>query len=162
MGLKHEDMAEVSDDFVNSLKAVRGEFQNTKAGTIGNRILAHVFSTLFPIAFVGFLLFWSGINWPLSSESWLFIVFAILTFFVGLALHRSINSRYVFDEDGIQEFRGSGKLKVSIRWDELSKVEYRESRGIKSFTLVTDSSSLHLEFYKSLSEEIGRIESAHQ
>jgi hypothetical protein len=151
-------MAEVSDDFVASLKAVRGEFQNTRAGGIGNRILAHVFSTLFPIVFVGFLIFWSGLEWPLTSENWLFVVFSILTCLVGIMLHRTINSRYVFDEDGVQEFRGSGNLKQTIRWDELAKVEYRESRGIKSFTLITEKSSMHLEYYQSLSEEIAKVE----
>jgi len=155
-------MAEVTDDFVNNLKAVRGEFENTRVGRIGNRILAHLFSTLFPIVFVGFLFFLPEVSWPFSSESWLFVVFAILTFFVGMALHRRINSHYLFDEDGVREFRGSGKLNASIRWEELVKVEYRESRGIKSFTLVTESDSMHLELYKSLSEEIARMESAHQ
>lgn len=152
-------MAEVSEDFVDSLKAVRGAFQNTKGGRIGNRILAHVFSTLFPLVFIGYLIFWSGVSWPLSGESWLFIVFAILTCGVGIVLHRTINSRYVFGEEGIEEFRGNGLLKNSIRWQDLTKVEYRESRGIRSFTLETQNNSMHLELYKGLSEALTAIES---
>ena len=151
-------MAEVSDDFMASLKAVRGKFQNTRGGRIGNRVLAHVFSTLFPIVFVGYLIFWSGVSWPLSSESWLFIAFAFVTLVVGIILHRTINSRYLFDENGIQEFRSNGQLKQTILWGDLTKIEYRESREIRSFTLKTSDGSMHLEFYKGLSEAIAEIE----
>ena len=78
-------------------------------------MLAHVFSTLFPLVFVSCLVFWSGIAWPLASESWLFIVFAIATMVMGIIMHRIINSRYVFSDDGVQEFRGNGQLKQTVR-----------------------------------------------
>ena len=143
-----------------SLKAVRGEFQNTKGGRIGNLVLAHVFSTLFPLVFVGCLVFWSGIAWPLASESWLFIVFAIATLVMGIIMHRIINSRYVFSDDGVQEFRGNGQLKQTVLWADLKKIEYRESRGIRTFTLIGKDGAMQLEFYKSLSEAIAEIEKA--
>lgn len=153
-------MAEVTDDFVESLRAVRGEFQNTKGGRIGNRILAHVFSTFFPIVFISYLVFFSGFAWPLSSEGWLFIVFSIMTLVVGVFFHRTINRRFVFDDEGIQEFSGSGQLKQSVSWEELKKIEYRESRGIRTFTMVAENKAMQLEFYKSLSEAIAKIEKA--
>jgi len=153
-------MAEVTEDFAASLKAVRGEFQNTKGGRIGNRILAHVFSTFFPVVFLVYLFFVSGVAWPLSSEAWLFIVFSLMTFVVGVFFHRTINSRYVFDDEGIQEYRGNGQFKQSIRWDDLQKIEFRESRGIRTFTLVTNQQPMQVEFYKSLNEAIAEIEKA--
>ena len=151
-------MAEVSDDFAESLKAVRGEFENTKGGRIGNRVLAHVFSSVFPAIFICYLLFVQGVSWPLPSEGWLFIGFSILTLSVGIILHRTINSRYVFTDGGIQEFRGTGQLKQTIQWSDLQKIEFRESRGIRTFTLVADGASMQLEFYKSLSEAIAEVE----
>jgi hypothetical protein len=151
-------MAEVTEGFVNNLKAVRGEFQNTKVGRIGNRILAHVFSTIFPLLFIGILIFGKRLEWPPNSENWLFIVFTILAFAMGLVFHRSINSRYLFDDDGVREYRGNGKLKETILWNDLVKVEFRESRNIKTFTLKTQSNAIQLEYYKSLGEALARIE----
>ena len=151
-------MAEVSDDFAASLKAVRGEFENTKGGRIGNRVLAHIFSSVFPAIFVSYLLFVEGVSWPLSSEGWLFIGFSLVTLGVGIILHRSINSRYVFSDEGIQEYRGTGQLKQTIQWTDLKKIEFRESRGIRTFTLIAEGTSMQLEFYKSLSEAIAEIE----
>ena len=151
-------MAELTDDFVASFKAIRGEFENTKGGRIGNRVLAHVFSTLFPILLIVCLFLVSGISWPMESEAWLFICFACLTLIVGIILHRAINCRYVFDEQGIKAYRGNGQLKQAIRWDELTKINYFESRGIRSFILITSEGSMQLEYYKSLSEAIAEME----
>lgn len=151
-------MAEVSDDFLASLKTVRGEFQNTKGGRIGNRVLAHVFSTLFPIVFVTYLVFVTGLSWPLPNEAWLFIGFAIVTLVVGVILHGIINSSYVFDDEGVQEIRGNGQLKQRVRWADLTKVEFRESRGIRTFTLKTADTSMQVEFYRSLVEAIAEVE----
>ncbi len=151
-------MAEVTDDFADSLRAVRGEFQNTKGGRIGNRVLAHVFSTFFPILLMVCLVLVSELSWPLKSDAWLFIGFAILTLGVGIILQRAINCRYVFDDEGISAYRSNGQLKESIRWTELTKINYFESRGIRSFVLITNDSSMQLEFYKSLSEAISDIE----
>ena len=108
-------MAELSDDYVKVLTRVRGEFENTKGGKIGNRILAHVFSSLFPVILLSYFIFWSNPQWPLRGEQSLFVVMAGLTFGMGLALHRSINSKYVFNEEGVEEYRATGKLKQLIR-----------------------------------------------
>ena len=151
-------MAEVTDDFVAHLRAVRGTFENTRGGQIGNRVLAHVFSTFFPIVFISYLIFFSKIQWPLSSEGWLFVLFSMLTFGVGLYFHKTINSRFVFDDDGVQEYLSNGRLKQSIQWSELTKIEYRESRGIRNFTFKTSTESMVVEFYKSLSDAIAEME----
>ncbi|MDA9764901.1 hypothetical protein N9C83_06000, partial [Opitutales bacterium] len=103
-------MAEVTDDFADNLRAVRGEFQNTKGGRIGNRILAHVFSTFFPILLIVCLVLVSELSWPLEKDAWLFIGFAVLTLGVGIILHRAINCRYVFDDEGIQAYRANGQV----------------------------------------------------
>ena len=153
-------MAEVTDDFVESLKAVRGEFQNTKGGRIGNRVLAHVFSTFFPVVFISYLVFFSKMKWPLPSEGWLIIVFAVMTLVVGLFFHRTINRSYIFDDEGIQELSGKGQLKQTVAWNDLRKIEFRESRGIRTFTMITDDRAMQVEFYKSLSEAIAKIEKA--
>ncbi|MCZ6672222.1 MAG: hypothetical protein O7C75_04705 [Verrucomicrobia bacterium] len=152
-------MAELSEDYVETLKNIRGEFENTKVGRIGNRVLAHVFSTVFPILLLGYLILWSEPQWPLRGEQWLFIVFALATLGTGLALHRSINSRYIFDDDGVREIGGKGKLKESISWEDLARVDYRESRGIKSFTFKGKGTTMHVEFYKSLSEAFAQVKS---
>ena len=81
-------MAEVTDDFLASLRRVRGEFENTRGGKIGNRVLAHVFSTLFPLFFLVYFVFWSRPGWPLTSEQWLFLGIALVTFMMGLFIHR--------------------------------------------------------------------------
>ena len=151
-------MAEVTEDFVNTLKSVRGEFQNSKGGRIGNRVLAHVFSTVFPVFFFGYLILWGDLQWPPTSEHWLFLVFGTAALFVGMVIHRTINNRYIFDDDGIREYRQNGQLKASIRWNELVRIEYRESRGIKSFSLITESGVMHLELYKSLNDALRRLE----
>ncbi|MDA0349656.1 MAG: hypothetical protein O3C43_20870 [Verrucomicrobia bacterium] len=151
-------MAQVTEDFLRSLRSVRGEFENTKGGKIGNRILAHIFSTLFPVFFLGFFVFWAELGCPLSGDQWLLLVGALASFVVGILVHRTINSRYVFNEEGVEEWRGSGTLKQAIAWSDLNHVDYRESRGIKSFTLKSNKASMHLEFYKGLSEALARIE----
>jgi hypothetical protein len=151
-------MAEVTDDFADNLRAVRGEFQNTKGGRIGNRILAHVFSTFFPILLIVCLVLVSELSWPLEKDAWLFIGFAVLTLGVGIILHRAINCRYVFDDEGIQAYRANGQVKEAIRWADLTKINYFESRGIRSFVLITNDGPMQLEFYKSLSEAIAELE----
>ena len=151
-------MAQVTEDFLQSFCRVRGEFENTKGGKIGNRVLAHIFSTLFPVFFVGFFIFWAEPDWPLSSEGWLLLVGALATFIVGIFIHRAINSRYIFNEEGVEEWSESGTLKLAIAWSDLLHVDYSESRGIKSFTLKSNSASMHLEFYKGLSEALARME----
>ena len=151
-------MAQVTDDFLRTLRSVRGEFENTKGGKIGNRILAHIFLTLFPVFFFGFFIFWAKPGWPFSNDKWLLLAGAIASIVVGVFIHRAINSRYVFNEEGVEEWRGSGTLKRSIAWSDLNHVDYRESRGIKSFTLKSNKASMHLEFYKGLSEALARIE----
>ncbi len=150
-------MAEVTDDFLASLRRVRGEFENTRGGKIGNRVLAHVFSTLFPLFFLVYYVFWSRPGWPLTSEQWLFLGIALVTFMMGLFIHRSINSRFVFDDEGVQEWRGNTRLNGAIAWKDLKRVDFRESRGIRTFTLVSDNGSIQLEYYKSLSEAIADL-----
>ncbi len=151
-------MAEVTEDFLASLRSVRGEFENTKGGKIGNRVLAHIFSTVFPLFFLVYFVFWSKPSWPLASEQWLFLGIALITLLMGLFIHRSINSRFVFDDEGVQEWRGGRVLKGAIAWTDLKRVEFRESRGIRTFMLVSDEGVMQLEYYKSLSEAIARLE----
>lgn len=150
-------MAEVTEDFLIRLRSVRGEFENTQGGKIGNRVLAHIFSTVFPLFFLGYFVFWSEPAWPLASEQWLFLGIALISFLMGLFIHRTINSRFVFDDEGVQEWRGEKMLKAEIAWSDLKRVDFRESRGIKTFTLVSDEGSIQLEYYKSLSEAIADV-----
>lgn len=150
-------MAEVTEDFLIRLRSVRGEFENTRGGNIGNRVLAHIFSTVFPLFFLVYFMVWSEPSWPLASEQWLFIGIALISFLMGLFIHRTINSRFVFDDEGVQEWRGETKLKAEIAWSDLKRVDFRESRGIKTFTLVSDERSIQLEYYKSLSEAIADV-----
>ena len=151
-------MAELDEDFLETLKGLRGEFENTRGGRIGNRVLAHIFSTLFPIFFLLYLILWTDMQWPLQSEQWLILSFAVATLVMGFFIHRSINSRFVFDDEGIKEYRQNGGLKGAIRWTELVRVEFRESRGIKSFLFKTKDSILQLEFYKSISDAMASAE----
>lgn len=147
-------MAEVSEEFYQKLRNLRGEFENSRGGKIGNRFLAHVFSTVFPILFLGFLFFWSDFAWPFSAEQWLFLAFALITLATGLFFHRTINSRYLFDDEGVREFAANGKLRHFVPWDQLQKIEYRESRSIKTFTLIAEGEQLRLELYKSLTRAL--------
>ena len=148
----------MEEDFLLRLKALRGEFENSRIGRIGNQVLAHVFSAIFPICFLGYLFFFTDLNWPLAIEQWLFLVLAFATLVMGLMIQRSINSRYVFDDEGIKEYRANDQLRTSIKWSELQRVEYRECRGIKTFLFITEHSALQLEFYKSISEALSIAE----
>jgi hypothetical protein len=155
-------MAQVTEDFLQNLRSVRGEFENTTGGKLGNRILAHVFSTLFPVFFLTFLVFWTEPDWPLSSDQWLMVGGSLATLVAGIFIHRTINSRYVFNEEGVQEWSGRGTLRQSIAWSDLLRVDYRESRGIKHLILKSATGIIQVEFYKSLSESLAEVRTSVQ
>ena len=147
-------MAELDPGFLESLKNLRGEFQNSKGGRIGNRVLAHIFSTLFPGFFLLFFLFGAELHWPLAKDQWLYLSFAFVSLMVGVFIHRSINSHFIFDDEGIKELRPDGRLKQQVRWKEISQVDFRESRGIKTFLIKSNDSVMQVEYYKSISDAI--------
>ena len=147
-------MAEISDDFLQGLKAVRGEFENSKLGKIGNRILAHVFSTFFPVALFGYLFFFDDPSWPPTRDQWPIVLFGTLTLGVGVLLHRIINSRYVFDNEGVSEFASNGRLKMRLFWADIERVDFLEIRGGKSLLFRSKTDTLRIEYYKSLAEAV--------